>query len=156
MEPRRGDAGGQPAEQGQRVHVDGDRPVDGNFNQSATASDKFQRYGVFANMNELAKGKFLLAAGFSAGKGDSAAGGAAEVRAFFGQGEYVFSDKFSMLLHVVRADPDTAVANNESTMYTASAFYWPADHVNLIGRLIAVNDGNTTDKRWTVSARFMY
>ena len=129
---------------------------DGNVNTSATASDKFQRYGFVANMNELAKGKCLLAAGFTAGKGDTAAGGTAKVRAFFGQGEYVFSDKFSMLLHVVRADPDTSVSGNENTIYTASAFYWPADHVNLIGRLLAVNDGNTTDKRWTVSARFMY
>lgn len=129
---------------------------EGNVNVDALNTDPYKRYGFVGNFNEIAKGKLLLAAGFTTGKGDSGGGGSTKTQAFFGQGEYVFSERFSALLHVVRADPDTDVSDNSKTICTASAFWWPTDSVNVIGRFIGANQFGSTDKQWTLSLRFMY
>lgn len=126
----------------------------GNFNNTPTLADPYDRGGVVGNFNEFSP--FLIAAGFSAGKGDSGGGGTTKTNGGFVQGEYVFSDKFSALLHYVRVDPDTALAGDKKNIYTAGVFIWPAGNVTLIGQLVATNQFGATDKAFRISARFIY
>lgn len=126
----------------------------GKFNQDSKTSDDYNRVGVVGNFNELKK--LLIAVGYSGGKGDSGGGGNAKTKGVFAQAEYLFSDRTTVFLHVLRADPNTSISGDSQTTYTASLNYWPYEAVALAAQLTSDRVASKTDNGVRLRLRLMF
>ena len=102
--------------------------TDSNNDGKADSRDSYKRYGLVGQFNEIEK--LLLSAGYSAGRGDSSAGGKKKISGLFAQAEYLFSDKLTVLLNVVDDEPDTSVSRDRTTAYKTAIYYWFSQYVS--------------------------
>ena len=126
----------------------------GKFNQDSKTSDDYNRVGVVANFNELKK--LLIAVGYSGGKGDSGSGGNAKTKGAFAQAEYLFSDRTTLFLHVLKADSNTSISGDSQTTYTASLNYWPYEAVALAAQLTSDRLASKTENAFRLRLRLMF
>ena len=132
-------------------------PNTGNIDRIAATpatKDKYTRYGAVGQFNEIKN--LLFSAGYSAGKGDSSAGGTKKVRGIFGQAEYLIFDKASVLFNVVNDDPDTSVSGDKTTTYTAAAYYWLSKYASVDARYVYKDLPVGNDNQVRLRVRFMF
>lgn len=119
---------------------------DGSYSPNSTTSDTYRRMSLVGNYNGVKN--LYLTGGYSDAKGDSANGGEANAKSWFGQAEYTFTDKLGFLVHAIDVNPDAGVGK---MIYTTSLDYWPYEHVALRLQYI---DERPDQGESTYSARF--